>query len=195
MLDRPRLFKDEQQIQLRRGELGQPHIQPLTDFAQSLRDEGYGVVPDFDPRDGGIAAKALFLFEKPGPKAAESGFISRNNNDGTAANTFHLMIQADIPREQTCIWNVVPGWNGTIDLAGDELTRGSLALNRLFELLQNPKVIVLVGKRAQAVWHKLPDRPRLPIIESAHPSPKVKARYPALWGAIADQWARVHDFI
>jgi hypothetical protein len=47
-------------------------------------------VPDFDPLDGGVNAQVLFLLEKPGPMAAEdgkragSGFISRDNDDGTA---------------------------------------------------------------------------------------------------------------
>ena len=39
-------------------------------------------VPDFDPLDGGVEARALFLFEKPGRMTAGqsgSGFISRDN--------------------------------------------------------------------------------------------------------------------
>ena len=57
----------------------------------------------FDPRDGGIRAQALFLFEKPGPKANASGFISRDNDDPTAENIFRFMNQAGIPRKKTCL--------------------------------------------------------------------------------------------
>jgi hypothetical protein len=44
-----------------------------------------GEVPDFDPVDGGIGARALFLLDAPGPMTSEagkrigSGFISRFN--------------------------------------------------------------------------------------------------------------------
>jgi hypothetical protein len=73
--DRPRLLRDTEQIRLRRSELVKPHIKPLADFAESLRNAAYGEVPDFDPWDGGTQAKVLFLFEKPGPKAFASGFV------------------------------------------------------------------------------------------------------------------------
>ena len=56
---------------------------------------GVGPVPDFDPLDGGIETRTLFLFEKPGRMTADgfarrfgSGFISRNNDDQTAEATF-----------------------------------------------------------------------------------------------------------
>jgi hypothetical protein len=70
--------------------LGQSHIAKLTTYASKLREGGDVEVPDFDPLDGGGDARALFLFEKPGPMTAESGrrpgsgFISRDNDDPTA---------------------------------------------------------------------------------------------------------------
>ena len=81
-----------------------------------------GEVPYFDPLDGGIDARVLCLFEKPGPmtdsrpragKRIGSEFISRNNDDRSAEATFRFMVQAGIPRELTVTWNVVPSWNGT----------------------------------------------------------------------------------
>ncbi|MEX0853124.1 MAG: hypothetical protein WD036_07570 [Bauldia sp.] len=123
-IDRPRLLGDQQEIARRKTELSAPHILPLAAFAKSLREQGYGDVPDFDPWDGGTGARALFLLEKPGPQADASGFISRNNDDKTAENTFNFMNAAGIPRDQTCLWNVVPGWNGTRTITGAELKRG-----------------------------------------------------------------------
>jgi hypothetical protein len=76
-----------------------PHVAPLTNYAASLRADG-SQVPDFDPRDGGTAARVLFLFEKPGPMTAQrngrrgSGFVSRDNDDPTAEGIFTFMQQA-----------------------------------------------------------------------------------------------------
>lgn len=193
--DRPRLLRHEEQIRLRRSELEKPHIKPLALFAECLRNENHGQVPDFDPWDGGTKAKVLFLFEKPGPKAFASGFVSRNNDDRTAENTFRFMEQVRIPRETTCLWNVVPGWNGTTRLTKDELKRGGLALRELLNCLPNLKVVVLVGDRAYRGWSELDDLPRLPTIRSAHPSPVVYATARVAWNAIPTQWAAARNYL
>ena len=54
--------------------LSLPHMLPLRDVVESLRNEmgpEYGI-PHFDPLDGGINAQVLFLLEAP---RAESGRI------------------------------------------------------------------------------------------------------------------------
>jgi len=193
--DRQRLLGDKKQVALRRAELFKPHIKSLTAFVQRLRKRGHGKVPYFDPWDGGISAKALFLFEKPGPKAFASGFVSRNNNDRTAENTFNFMKAACIPRKQTCLWNVVPGWNGTIRLTSAELRKGADALLELLDLLRDLRVVVLVGRRAACAWSQFDDPPRLPTICSAHPSPINYACAPEAWEAIPAQWAKVRRFL
>jgi uracil-DNA glycosylase len=194
-LDAPRLFRDPAQIAHRRSELGEPHIKPLTEFAQSLRDRGYGHVPDFDPWDGGISAQILFLFEKPGPKAFASGFISRNNDDRSAEYTFNFMRQAGIPRGKTCLWNTVPGWNGTRKLTGVELQQGGAALSELIPLLPNLKVVVLVGQRAANCWSKFGNPAGLPSIVSAHPSPVNFAYARQTWNTIPSCWAKTKRFL
>lgn len=194
-LDAPRLLRDPAQIARRRSELGEPHIKPLTEFAQSLRDRGYGHVPDFDPWDGGISAQILFLFEKPGPKAFASGFISRNNDDRSAEYTFNFMRQAGIPRGKTCLWNTVPGWNGTRKLTGMELQQGGAALSELIPLLPNLKVVVLVGQRAANCWSKFGNPAGLPSIVSAHPSPVNFAYARQTWNTIPRCWAKTKRFL
>lgn len=193
--DAPRLLRDPAQIARRRLELAEPHIKPLTQFAQSLRERGYGQVPDFDPWDGGIAAQALFLFEKPGPKAFASGFISRNNDDPTAEHTFNFLRQAEISRRATCLWNTVPGWNGTRKLTSKELKQGAAALCELIPLLHNLKVVVLVGKRAANCWSKFGNLERLPSIVSAHPSPINFAFARDTWNEIPTCWAKAREFL
>ena len=85
--DEPRTLRDQRARERRRTMLDLPHMAPLKEYAAHLRHQSGGLeAPDFDPLDGGIQARALFLFEKPGPmtsesgKRAGSGFVSRNNN-------------------------------------------------------------------------------------------------------------------
>lgn len=64
--DRPRSMRDAAVRERRRAMLGDPHINPLTYYVAKLRQSGSNEVPDFDPLDGGVNARVLFLFEKPG---------------------------------------------------------------------------------------------------------------------------------
>lgn len=83
MDDSPHSLRDACVRERRKAMLHLPHIAPLAEYAERLRMRGLGEVPDFDPLDGGVEARVLFLFEKPGPMTAEagkrvgSGFISR----------------------------------------------------------------------------------------------------------------------
>lgn len=170
--------------------LSRPHMMALASYAAGLRSRRLGDVPDFDPYDGGTSSRALFLFEKPGPKAFESGFISRNNNDSTAENTFQFMLAAGLPREYTCLWNIVPFWNGTIGVSTSELVVGISCLNELLALLPKLKVVVLVGRKAERA-RPLLSGSGLKILTSVHPSPKNRAMALDRWQTIASDWARV----
>lgn len=181
----------------RRSILSQPHMKPLTAFTALLRKRGCGEVPEFDPLDGGINARILFLFEKPGPMTADaggSGFISRNNDDPTAEATFKFMEQAGIPRELTITWNVIPWWNGTRKVTGQELREGVACVRELTELLPKLRAVVMVGRKAAKAARHL-DGSGLALFTSAHPSPLVKAKYPERWKAIPAEWANVRDFL
>lgn len=105
-----------------------PHIASLAAYVTRLRSlRAPWQVPDFDPLDGGIQARILFLMEKPGPMTSEqggSGFISRNNDDPTAEAAFNFMQRTEIPRELTALWNVVPWWNDTRKITAEELCAG-----------------------------------------------------------------------
>lgn len=192
--DRPGLLKDPIEIEKRRARLLEPHIAPLTNYARSLRHRNLGEIPDFDPNDGGINSRILFLFEKPGPKAFESGFISRNNDDPTAENIFHFMKRAEIPRKETCIWNVIPGWNGTIKIKAEELNQGVAAITDLSKLLPKLSVIVSVGKKALKAKPLL-ETLNLVTIGSTHPSPVNRAFAREKWDQIPNEWARAKNYI
>ena len=141
--DVARSLASNEAIELRRAMLHEPHIAPLTEFVSMLRAAARQKCefPDFDPLDGGANAEILFLFEKPGPMTSKgrkgSGFISRDNNDATAAATFCFLKQANLPREHTVIWNIVPGWNGTRKVTVEELGAGCEAIKGLLPRLSN----------------------------------------------------------
>jgi len=61
---------DPDEQRRRREHLRESHIAPLTDYVEQLRKTlGHNQeIPYFDPCDGGINAKLLFLLEAPGPK-------------------------------------------------------------------------------------------------------------------------------
>jgi uracil-DNA glycosylase len=133
----------------------------------------------------------LFLFEKPGPMTdpeGGSGFISRNNDDATAEAAFRFMLQAGIDRKDTVLWNVIPGWNKTIQIEKGELEQGRSALKTLLTFLPNLRVVVLVGRKAAQVQADIEER-GLKVFVSHHPSPKVRAIYRDKWDSIPSVWA------
>ncbi len=140
--DFPRSMRDPAVVARRYAMLKKAHMVPLTTYVERLRRMERGQVPDFDPLDGGVDARVLFLFEKPGRMTTDgsgkrlgSGFISRNNDDQTAEATFAFMDQTALPRSETVTWNAVPWWNGTVGANAQELTDDLQQLSQLLELL------------------------------------------------------------
>lgn len=178
--------------------LNQPHVRALTRYIYDLREQGLGEVPYFDPLDGGINARVLFLFEEPGPMTlgsrGGSGFMSRNNDDRSAEATLHFMAKASIPRGLTATWNVVPWWNGTSSVRAAELRQGIREGRSLITLLPHLQAVVFVGKKASRACGG-PKSPGITFFSSAHASPMVKARWPDLWRSIPDDWARVKPIL
>jgi hypothetical protein len=133
----------------------------------------------------------LFLFEKPGPKTdprnGGSGFISRDNDDPTAAATFSFMSCAGLRREQTVIWNTIPWWNATRAMTRTERTDGEAEVKRLRALLPKIHAVVLVGRTAARAQHLFSG---LHLIISDHPGPLVRARHFDRWKDIPNVWRR-----
>ncbi|MFJ2990129.1 uracil-DNA glycosylase [Collimonas sp. NPDC087041] len=200
--DIPRSFRQSEFVEARHRMLHESHIAPLTAYVKSLRAKHPDwEFQDFDPMDGGIDADMLFLLEKPGPmtspqtKRKGSGFISRNNDDSTAEALFRFMQQAGIDRKRVVLWNVIPGWNGTIKIKTGERHAGVEELANLMKLLPRLKTVVLVGRQAGKA-ERLMLSMNVKIFMSAHPSPKVRNMNRAMWDLIPEQWAeasRVHQ--
>ena len=196
--DQPRSLHDPAERQRRLKLLDCPHMRPLQDYVNKLRQAYPDVqVPDFDPLDGGVNAQVLFLFQKAGKQTVGptgSGFISRNNNDDTAEAAFKFMDEAGIPRERTITWNVVPWWNGCNDVTPADLRAisagGHQWVKQLLCLLPRLRAVVLVGGKAQELWPAWL-RPDLRVFSSAHPSPVNRAFNREQWDAIPQEWAKV----
>jgi hypothetical protein len=198
--DGPRTLRDPKVLERRKAMLAEPHIAPLVAYVAELRRRGGVEVPQFDPLDGGVDAQILFLFEKPGPMTAEngeragSGFISRNNDDATAEAIFRFMIEAEIPRKATMIWNLVPWWNGTRKITSAEVREGAACCRDLIGRLPNLSAVVMVGEKAGRMEPYL-ETTRLKTFRSCHPSPLVRARYRSRWDGIRSQWAEAMRFV
>jgi hypothetical protein len=104
------------------------------------------------------------------------------------------MEQAAIPRKLTITWNVIPWWNGTRKVTGQELRGGVACVRELITLLANLRAVVLVGgKAAKARVHL--EGTGLALFTSAHALPLVRARYSERWNAIPVEWAKAFEFI
>jgi uracil-DNA glycosylase len=186
LVDEPKLLRDPKVRRERRAQLRHSHIAALTAFLEALRHEaGSGVmIPDFDPWDGGIEAKILYLLEAPGPQAVASGFISRNNPDESAKNFFQLNAEVKIPRKRTVTWNVVPWYIGdskSIRAASQaDLAQGVRHLPRLLSLLPKLRAVVFVGRKAEYARETVMEQlPNVKTFCCPHPSPKCLNTNPA----------------
>jgi hypothetical protein len=193
--DCSRSLQSREAIALRKEMLRDKHIAQFTDFVDKLRRAHRDwEFPDFDPHDGGANADMLFLFEKPGRMTSAgsgkgSGFISRDNDDPTANAIFDFMKKANLCRDRTVIWNVIPGWNGTRKIVKAELSAGVDSLRGLLPLLPKLRTVILVGKKAQRA-KPLVEPLGFRIFVSAHPSPLVRASRPDVWHNIPLIWAQ-----
>ena len=114
--DRPRKNADPAEVERKLGLLDEPHVKPLTSCGTSAGN----VVTSwwFDPTEAGITARILMLLEPPGRKATPgqgSGFISPDNNDGSAQNMRNLLREAGVERRREIItWNLIPWYIGSV---------------------------------------------------------------------------------
>jgi uracil-DNA glycosylase len=173
--DGPKTLGDAACLSARRDLLTGAHLVPLRALARRIAVERNAPVPEPDPLDGGTGARLLLLLETPGPRG--TGFVSRDNPTGTAANLFRFLGEAGLARADTLIWNAVP-WvihaPGARNRAPRRSEIGAAApyLEPLLACLQRLAVVVLAGRVAGLSRHALATlRPDCPVIAVPHPSP------------------------
>ncbi len=162
------------------------HVQPLRAFARTIAAERGAAVPDPDPLDGGVEARLLLLLETPGPSIGRTGFVSRDNATGTAANLFRFLAEAGIARRDTLIWNAVP-WvihaPGALNRAPrrSEAAAAAPYFAPLLALLPRLVVVVPAGRFAHEAAAPLAAlRPDLPVVPIPHPSPTYVCTSPSV---------------
>jgi uracil-DNA glycosylase len=180
-----KVLRSAEECERRLGRLQLPHVAPLTDFVQRLREEKGPAfaIPYFDPEDGGVKAEVLFLLEAPGPRAVRAGFVSRDNPDETAKNFLQLNEEAGIDRQRTACWNVVPWYIGTdtkIRAATPrDVVEAAAALNKLLGLLPELRVVAFVGRHAARAQPRVQaQRADVATVTMPHPSPVFVNRRP-----------------
>ena len=160
----------------RERELQAPHMAKLREFVQGLRRKTGKDVPDLDPRDGGTEAEVMFLFEAPGRKARDSGFVSRNNPDETASNFFTFNRAVELPRQQTISWNIVPWYVGSKGKlrppTHSDCEKGIEYLLLLLKVLPKLRAVVFVGQTAQRAVIPVANLRKYELFLSPHPSPQ-----------------------
>ena len=164
---------DPVSLAARRAMLAEPRMADLRAFVAGLRD-AHGPVPDFDPADGGAAARVLLLLETPGPAIGRTGFVSMDNPTGTSANLRRFLAAAGLDRQEVAIWNTVP-W--VIHTGGPnrapkpaEIRGGLAALPGLLPLLPHLRCAVLAG-RVAGLADPVLQAAGLPVLRIPHPSP------------------------
>lgn len=184
--DRPKALRDPVALAARRALVEAPHVAPIRALARRIAAERESSVPDPDPLDGGVTARLLLLLETPGPAIVKTGFVSRDNATGTAANLFRFLAEAGIARADTVIWNAVP-WvihaEGALNRAPrrSELRAAEPYLAPFLDLLPDLAVVVLAGRfagEARSAIERL--RPGLPVVGIPHPSPTYVCTSPAV---------------
>ena len=184
--DAPKSLRDPALLETRRAMADADHVKPLRALVQRIAGERGADVPDPDPLDGGVKARLLLLLETPGPSIGRTGFVSRDNATGTAANLFRFLAEAGIARRDTLIWNAVP-WvihePGALNRAPrrSEATAAAPYFAPLLALLPRLAVVVPAGRFAHEAAAPLAAlRPDLPVIPSPHPSPTYVCTSPAV---------------
>ena len=184
--DAPKSLRDPAVLDARRAMADAPHVRPLRAFARSIAAERGAEVPDPDPLDGGVEARLLLLLETPGPSIGRTGFVSRDNATGAAANLFRFLNEAGIARRDTLIWNALP-WvihaPGALNRA-PRRTEAAAAVPYfapLLALLPRLAVVVPAGRFArEAVAPLSALRPDLPVVPIPHPSPTYVCTSPSV---------------
>jgi len=174
----PRRHRDAAFLAAKRARWREPHIAPMNDFVDQIREQTGLDVPYLDPDSGGAQAKVLFLLEAPARAAAhDSGMLSADNDDGTAANIWRAYREAGMPRTLGLHWNIVPWYVGTNEKLGaidqEQRQRGAPYVLRLLDLAPEVRVVIAFGNHAKRGAESLSaelSRRDVTVLTSVHPS-------------------------
>jgi Uracil DNA glycosylase superfamily len=119
-----------------------------------------------------------------------SNFISPDNDDYAANHMWHALRDAGVDRSREVVsWNLVPWFVGdaqTNDEVTDrDISEGLPLLLELLDLLRpNPKVVVVLGKKAQQGWTDFGLHRKYRTVEAPMPDPRSFGRWPEKVGEL-----------
>ena len=182
--EHPRAFGSPEAVAERRGlSLTSGSVQPLRAWREELLGQRPGaLVPEFDPAEAGVRARALFVAKAPGPGALDpgdggSGFVSVDNDDHGAEAMWVLRSEAGLGEDDVAHWNVVPWCLPTASATptAADLLAGTRTLKTLLPLLPRLEVLVLAGTHAQRGWKSYVAQPpaSLTVLEMPLPDKRV----------------------
>lgn len=185
----------------KQSRLHDSHVAPLNEFVQRWRTKlpADHHIPWFDPCDGGIEARILFILEKPGPGPQRGGvdFVSQDNKDPTAQRIKGGLEKLGVDRSQVAFWNAVPAWNGKIRIVAAELDQGALQVQEVLQLMPSVRSLVLAGEKAKDVFSRmtlagfqLPTHVK--VFFSPHPAARGFKKSEAI-DRLADAWKNAVD--
>jgi len=154
----PRAHKNPQVVELKRGHFNDPHVGPLNQIVDELSIQCPNKVPYFDPFDGGINSKLLFILRSPVLGAEQSGIVSRDNDDAAAATTFRVFDEVGIPRGQTTLWNMIP-WYSKPPFKKYDIEFGVSCLTKILAQFSSLEAIVFAGRGVPLQGSKLVQTP------------------------------------
>lgn len=198
-MEGPRSLKNPARINDKVGRIDASNVSPLNAWVRSLQTRlgNDAIIPWFDPDDGGVEARILWLLEAPGGKATQerggSGFISCENNDQTAVNTWNTRVEAGVDRTDVVHWNAIPAYLGTDTKiraanSSDVAAAGPL-LAELLDMLPRLQCVILGGRPAQELWKQhCPSSMNVHVVHSPNPSPTNVNTRPGTYEAIVDAW-------
>ena len=167
-----------------------PRVRAVNAFVDQLHaqhpDRG---VPYIPPHYNAAAASILVMSSNPGPQAAGtdgSGFLSRQNNDFSAARMNGVFEAVGLSDEDALPWNVCP-WDIHSDMKGRSLLppewmqEGLEALRSLFDVCGNLRVVIAHGEDAKQAmrlftgpkyFKAFAEERDLKVFETRHTSPR-----------------------
>ena len=151
--------------------LAEPHVKPLTDLIRGMRQRGLQV-PNVDPAGAGVLARALFLFETPGPKAVRFGFISPENGDPAAINLLESLAQAGLRTHELLFWNAVPycvsSTESNRNATARDIIRAVPDTQAFIDAVSSLRVVIFCGRQAQRAIKHLRVRPGVKCLQTFH---------------------------
>lgn len=158
-----------------------PHIAPINQYVDELREQGRGWVPYVAPLHGGSDAQVLSVLRDPGPATHDdggSGFVCVENNDGSAELQANLLEMVGLSPRALLPWNAYPWYINRAPKTA-ELDAGAPTILQLLQLAPEVSVVLLQGGDAWRAWDRLLrqapalERDRnLTIVRTFHPSPQ-----------------------